>query len=140
MVDRVLEAADTAHLRERLFPTLSGGEQTRVSFARVLAQEAGIVLLDEPSASLDIRHQELVMGVLRGLAAEGAGVMAVLHDLNLAARHVDRVGMMAGGRIVEIGPTTEVLRSDLLTDVYGHPVEVVSHPHMVCPLVLPLSS
>jgi iron complex transport system ATP-binding protein len=105
-----------------------------------LAQEAGIVLLDEPSASLDIRHQELVIEVLRGLAAEGAGVMAVLHDLNLAARHVDRVGVMAEGRIVEIGPTTKVLRSNLLTEVYGHPVEVVPHPRMDCPLVLPLST
>jgi iron complex transport system ATP-binding protein len=96
------------------------------------------VLLDEPSASLDVRHQELVMSVLRSLAADGAAIAAVLHDLNLAARYADRVGVMYGGRMVQIGPTAEVLRSDLLSEVYGHPVEVVPHPLLDCPLVLPL--
>jgi iron complex transport system ATP-binding protein len=139
VVGRVLESSDTTHLTERLYPTLSGGEQTRVSFARVLAQETGTLLLDEPSASLDIRHQELVMTVLRSLAAEGTAVVAVLHDLNLAARHADRVGVMSAGRIVDVGPTTTILRADLLSKVYRHPVEVVAHPHLDCPLVLPLS-
>jgi iron complex transport system ATP-binding protein len=139
VVADALERSDTTHLRERLFPTLSGGEQTRVSFGRVLAQETGTLLLDEPSASLDIRHQELVMGVIRSLASEGTAVAAVLHDLNLAARHADRVAVMAGGRIVDIGPTAEILRADLLSEVYEHPVAVVPHPRLDCPLVLPLS-
>ena len=130
--------ADVAGLGERLFPTLSGGEQARVSFARVLAQQARVVLLDEPSASLDVRHQELVMAVLRSLAASGSAVAAVLHDLNLAARYAGRIGVMERGRMVEVGPTAEVLRSDLLSEVYGHPVEVVPHPRLDCPLVLPL--
>ena len=80
-----MEETDTSHLAARLYPTLSGGEQTRVSFARVLAQETPVVMLDEPTVSLDLRHQELVMGVLRSLAGEGAAIVAVLHDLNLAA-------------------------------------------------------
>jgi len=138
-VASAMAAADVGFLAERLFTTLSGGEQARSSLARVLAQETPVVLLDEPSASLDIRHQELVMGVLRGLAAGGAGVLTVLHDLNLAARHADRVGVMDRARLVEVGPTAEVLRADLLSAVYGHPVAVVPHPYADCPLVLPLS-
>jgi len=137
-VTSAMERADIGHLRERLFPTLSGGEQARVAFARVLTQETPIVLLDEPSASLDVRHQELVMTVLRSLADEGGAVVAVLHDLNLAARHADRIGVMMGGRMVEVGPTADVLRPDLLSEVYGHPVDVMEHPHFDCPLVLPL--
>ncbi|MBU1865426.1 MAG: heme ABC transporter ATP-binding protein [Actinobacteria bacterium] len=139
-VETAMERGDVGHLRERLYPTLSGGEQARVSFARVLAQETPILLLDEPSASLDVRHQELVMAVLRTLTGSGAAVAAVLHDLNLAARHADRVAVMSGGRIVEVGLTAEVLRSDLLSEVYRHPVAVVPHPHLDCPLVLPLRS
>jgi iron complex transport system ATP-binding protein len=137
-VESAMEAADVSVLAERMYPTLSGGEQSRVSFARVLAQATPVVLLDEPSASLDVRHQELVMSVLRGLAGRGAAVAAVLHDLNLAARHADRIGLMHHGRMVEVGPTASVLRSDLLSEVYGHPVEVVRHPRLDCPLVLPL--
>jgi iron complex transport system ATP-binding protein len=130
--------SDVTHLGGRLFPTLSGGEQARVAFARVLAQETGIVLLDEPSASLDIRHQELVMSVLASMSGGGAAVAAVLHDLNLAARHADRVAVMSDGKLIEAGPTAEVLRGELLSEVYGHPVTVIPHPEMDCPLVLPL--
>lgn len=137
-VEAAMGKADVGHLQERLFPTLSGGEQARVSFARVLAQETPVVLLDEPSASLDVRHQELVMAVLRAMAADGAAILAVLHDLNLAARHADRIAVMSEGRLIEVGTTGEVLRSDLLSEVYRHPVAVVPHPQMDCPLVLPL--
>jgi len=137
-VEAAMDRADVGHLQGRLFPTLSGGERARVSFARVLAQETPVLLLDEPSAFLDVRHQELVMSVLRALAQEGAAISAVLHDLNLAARHADRVAVMSAGRLIEVGPTADVLRSDLLSEVYGHPVAVVPHPQMDCPLVLPL--
>ena len=130
---------DTLHLADRRYPTLSGGEQTRVSFARVLAQRTPVVMLDEPTGSLDIRHQELVMATLRALADQGTAVLAVLHDLNLAARYADRVGVMSRGRMQAVAPTADVLRSDLLTDVYGHPVTVVPHPLLDCPLVLPVN-
>jgi iron complex transport system ATP-binding protein len=134
---RAMEGTDTSHLAARIYPTLSGGEQTRVSFARVLAQEAPLVMLDEPTTSLDLRHQELVMGLLRSLADEGAAVVAVLHDLNLAARYADRVALMSRGRLAALAATREVLRADLLTEVYRHPVMVVPHPHLDCPLILP---
>jgi len=134
---RAMEGTDTSRLAARIYPTLSGGEQTRVSFARVLAQETPLVMLDEPTTSLDLRHQELVMGLLRSLADEGAAVVAVLHDLNLAARYADRVALMSQGRLAALAATREVLRADLLTEVYQHPVVVIPHPHLDCPLILP---
>jgi len=90
--------------------------------------------------SLDLRHQELVMGVLRSLAGEGAAIVAVLHDLNLAARYADRVALMDRGRLAALAPTREVLRAGLLSEVYRHPVAVVPHPYLDCPLVLPVGS
>ena len=134
---RAMEGTDTAHLAARIYPTLSGGEQTRVSFARVLAQETPLVMLDEPTTSLDLRHQEMVMGLLRSLADAGAAVVVVLHDLNLAARYADRVALMSRGRLAALAGTREVLRADLLTEVYRHPVMVVPHPRLDCPLILP---
>lgn len=135
-----MDETDTRHLVARTYPTLSGGEQTRVSLARVLAQETPIVMLDEPTGSLDLRHQELVMSTLRGLAAAGSAVLAVLHDLNLAARYADRVGLMSRGTIRATAPTREVMRADLLSEVYGHPVAVVAHPYFDCPFIFPLEN
>ena len=95
------------------------------------------MMLDEPTTSLDLRHQELVMGLLRSLADAGAAVVVVLHDLNLAARYADRVALMSRGRLAALAGTREVLRADLLTEVYRHPVMVVPHPRLDCPLILP---
>ncbi|HSR14226.1 MAG TPA: heme ABC transporter ATP-binding protein [Gemmatimonadales bacterium] len=139
-VAEAMDRVEVTHLADRLYPTLSGGEQTRTSIARVLAQDGPALLLDEPTASLDIRHQELVMGVLSDLRSAGVGVIAVLHDLNLAARYADRVGLMDQGRMVALGLPEEVLRADLLTEVYAYPVAVEQHPLLDCPLILPLRS
>jgi iron complex transport system ATP-binding protein len=135
---RVMAETDTLHLTGRTYTTLSGGEQTRVALARVLAQETPIVMLDEPTGSLDLRHQEMVMGTLHGLATEGVAVLAVLHDLNLAARYADRVALLSRGRIRAVAPTVEVMQAGLLSEVYGHPVGVMPHPHFDCPFVFPL--
>jgi iron complex transport system ATP-binding protein len=137
IVTEAMEQTDTLQLAHRLYPTLSGGEQARVSFARVLAQRTPVVLLDEPTGSLDLRHQELVMATLRRLADEGATIVAVLHDLNLAARYADRVGLMDRGHMVEVSATNDVLRPELLSAVYAHPVTVVPHPAADCLVVLP---
>lgn len=137
VAESAMAATDTVQFSDRVYPTLSGGEQTRVSLARVLTQKAPIVFLDEPTGSLDIRHQELVMEILKGLAAEGASVVAVLHDLNLAARHTDRVALMDRGGVVALDSTSSVLRSDLLSEVYSYPISVVDHPELPCRLVLP---
>ncbi|WP_447645627.1 heme ABC transporter ATP-binding protein [Nocardioides zeae] len=126
------DRADVAHLATRLFPTLSGGEQARVSFARVLAQATPVLLLDEPTAALDLQHQEAVLRVARDEAAAGAGVVVVLHDLSLAAAYADRVCVLSGGRVRAVGPPREVLTAALLTEVYEHPVDVIEHAgHLV---------
>ncbi|RIQ23703.1 heme ABC transporter ATP-binding protein [Jiangella rhizosphaerae] len=129
--------ADVAQFAGRRFTSLSGGEQARVALARVLAQRTGVLLLDEPTAALDLRHQELVLGVARSRAAAGVAVVVVLHDLNLAAAHADRVAVLAGGRVVATGTPAEVLGGDLLSDVYEHDVEVIAHPRTGTPVILP---
>jgi iron complex transport system ATP-binding protein len=135
---RCMELTDTRHLEARSYPTLSGGEQRRVTLARVLAQEAPVVLLDEPTAALDIRHQELVMETARELVAGGAAVLAVLHDLNLAAAHADRVAVLSGGELVALGRPPEVMTAELLSEVFDYPISVTEHPVRRMPLILPL--
>jgi len=136
-VDAALAATEMRGLAHRAVPTLSGGEAARAALARVLAQEAQLVLLDEPTASLDVRHQELVLATARRLARGGAAVVAVLHDLGQAAAYADRVAAMHAGRVVADGRPAQVLRPELLGGVYGHDIEVLEHPRTGALLVLP---
>ena len=137
VVAESLREADAAHLVGRTFPTLSGGERARVALARVLAQRAQLLLLDEPTAALDVHHQELVLRALRARVAAGAAAVVVLHDLGLAAAHADRVVVIADGRVDADGPAHEVLTGDRLSRVYAHPIEVLPHPRTGVPLVIP---
>jgi len=132
-----LRRVDAESLADRSFPSLSGGEQARVTLARVLAQDTPVVLLDEPTAHLDLRHQVLVLRLAREVAAAGRAVVVVLHDVNLAARWADRVMVLAGGRVAACGPPERTLTGAMLTEVYGHPIEVVPHPVTGGPLALP---
>ncbi|TDC97168.1 heme ABC transporter ATP-binding protein [Actinomadura sp. 7K507] len=136
-VAEAMRQTDTSAFAQRPYPQLSGGEQARVALARVLAQRTGALLLDEPTASLDLHHQELVFGVVRERAAAGAAVVVVVHDLGLAAAHADRVAVLAAGRLAACGPPGDVLTAGLLSDVYRHDVEVFPHPRTGRPLVLP---
>ncbi|MEU7143767.1 heme ABC transporter ATP-binding protein [Nocardia sp. NPDC046473] len=133
-----MTAADVQHLGARSFPTLSGGERARVALARVLAQDTGTLLLDEPTAALDLGHQEAVLRLATTRAQAGAAVVVVLHDLGIAAAYADRVAVLESGRIAADGPPREVLTTDLLTRVYQHPVEVLNHPLTGAQLVLPV--
>jgi iron complex transport system ATP-binding protein len=135
-VHSAMSASEVLPLALRTFPTLSAGEQARVTLARVLAQEASILLLDEPTASLDLRHQELVMGIARDLARAGKAVAAVVHDLNLAARYADSIALMQAGTLVARGAPWDVLTSETLGEVFDHPVLVVPHPACNRPLVV----
>ncbi|WP_122620409.1 heme ABC transporter ATP-binding protein [Streptomyces sp. Tu 4128] len=121
----------------RPFSALSGGERARVALARVLAQRAPLLLLDEPTAALDLRHQELVLRLCRERARAGDAVVVVLHDLALAAAYADRVAILRAGRIAAEGPPAEVFDEDLLSEVYDQPVEVLPHPRTGAPLVVP---
>jgi len=136
-VAEALQATDVAHLASRSFTTLSGGERARVALARVLAQDAQLVLLDEPTAALDVHHQELVLDVARARTARGDGVVVVLHDLAVAARHVHRVVLLAAGTVVADGPPDEVFEPALLSRVYDHDIEVLRHPVTGALLVVP---
>ncbi|MER7420590.1 heme ABC transporter ATP-binding protein [Micromonospora peucetia] len=137
IVADVLERCDVARFADRPYPSLSGGEQARVALARALAQQAAVLLLDEPTAALDLGHQELVMRIARDRARAGDAVVAVLHDLTLAGAYADTVTLLADGRVRAAGPPTEVFTAPLLTEVYRHDVEVVPHPRTRLPLVVP---
>ncbi|MFE1547223.1 heme ABC transporter ATP-binding protein [Streptomyces sp. NPDC058718] len=132
-----MAATEVEAFAGRPFSALSGGERARVALARVLAQRTGLLLLDEPTAALDLRHQELVLRVCRERAAAGDAVVVVLHDLGLAAAHADRVAVLHGGRIAADGPPSEVLDAEVLSRVYRQPVEVFPHPRTGVPLVVP---
>jgi iron complex transport system ATP-binding protein len=140
IITESLTRTDMLHLAGRTFPSLSGGEQARVTLSRVLAQETPILLLDEPTASLDLHHQQLVMDVARELAASGASVVTILHDLNLAAAYADRIGLLKEGRLVALGKPWETFRADILSDVFSCEIAVARHPTRDCPLVIPMSS
>lgn len=135
--DDALRRVGMLDMAERLYPTLSGGEQRRVSFARVLAQDTPVVLLDEPAESLDVGHQEMAMESARRLADAGKAVLAVLHDLNLAGAHADRVAVMSDGEIVAAGATREALCGELLSAVFDCPFIVIPHPQTGAPVALP---
>lgn len=124
-IDKALDLADVAHLRERLVTTLSGGERMRVLLARIFASQPQIILADEPIAALDPYHQLHVMELLRehahraGPDSTRGAVLAVLHDLNLAARFCDRLILIAHGRVHCSGSVRDVLTPDNLQQVYG---------------------
>jgi len=118
-IDRALEATDMHDLAGRPVQTLSGGERQRVLVARAIAQEPRILLLDEPTAHLDVAHQVEVLEVVRRLAREGLTVVAALHDLTLAADYCDRVSLLASGRLRASGLPAEVLTEDNIREAYG---------------------
>ncbi|MFB0996216.1 MAG: heme ABC transporter ATP-binding protein [Porticoccaceae bacterium] len=135
-VQQIVDQCNISSLINRRFNTLSGGEQKRVHFARALLQlwkyedslEAKYLMLDEPLANLDIRHELSLLAVIRKAAASGIGVLIILHDLNLAAKFADKVAMLNQGRIVGLGVPEDVLTTQLLTSVYDVPINVKPNP------------
>ncbi len=115
---RAMQAADVVEFAARRATELSGGERSRVALARVLAVEAPVILADEPTSSLDPRHQLDVMKTLRAAADRGVLVIVVTHDLGLAARFADRILVLSGGRLVSQGAALEALTEQVMADVF----------------------
>ena len=138
VIEEVLREADAWAMADRFFSTLSGGERQRVLVASILAQQPAIMLLDEPSAALDIHHRSHVFDLLRGLTARGIAIVVVTHDLNTASEFCDRLALLCAGCLVAVGPPEEVIREDLLSEAYETPVRVVAHPLTGAPMVLVL--
>ncbi len=135
---RAMRETDTWELANRRLGELSGGERQRVIVARALAQETPVLLLDEPTAHLDVGHQVAVLSLMRTIARQQAkAVVSVVHDLTLAGQYCDRLVMLRAGSVIATGTPDEVLRPDLLADVYGLAVEVFPHPRTGRPVVAP---
>jgi len=136
-VQRAIAAVEGEDLTKRPVSVLSGGERTRILLARALAVEAPLLLTDEPIAALDPYHQLHVMEILRQRARAGAGVLAVIHDLSLAARFMDRLVLMDSGRIVAEGSPAEALSPERLASVYR--ISAVAGSNAGAPYILPWS-
>lgn len=142
-IARAMDSVGVVELASRRFGELSGGEKARVSLARVLAQDTDVLLLDEPTAALDLHHQDRVMRVIRKRARVAddqrplggssqeprpRAVVVVVHDLSLAAAYADRVGLLVGGALVAVGTPEEVMTKDILSDAYKVSLDVTRAP------------
>jgi iron complex transport system ATP-binding protein len=134
--NQAMQDLDVQHLGARLITNVSGGERQRAIIARALTQEPEVLLLDEPTAFLDLHHQLDIARILRRLNQErGLTVVLVSHDLNLASQYCDRILLLQNGRIAQIGTPEEVIRRDVLESVYQCPVLIDQHPQSGMPRV-----
>ncbi|MBP2463716.1 MULTISPECIES: ATP-binding cassette domain-containing protein [unclassified Rhizobium] len=134
-VEGAIAATHIDKFADRMVGTLSGGERQRAWIAMLIAQDARCLLLDEPTAALDIAHQIEVLSLVRRLAREnGRSVVIVLHDINMATRFCDRIHALKGGRLVASGTPAQILVPELLYTIYGIKMEVISAPHLSHPL------
>jgi iron complex transport system ATP-binding protein len=136
-VAHALEACDVADLADRDVTTLSGGELQRARIARALAQEPRALVLDEPTSSLDIRHEMAILELLRGAVDAGMTVLLITHGLDVAAQFADRMLLLSRGSVAAEGTPEEVLREDILASVYDWPISVRRDPETGAPRVTP---
>lgn len=140
VVHETLDQTGTRQFAQRLLGTLSGGERQKVYIAAALAQGAGVLLLDEPTTFLDYRHQAEIRELLcRVNRCSGVTVVAVTHDVNSAAMESDRIVALRDGRTVLAGSPQEVMRTDVLEQIYGTQLLLVQHPVTGLPLIVPQS-
>lgn len=136
-ISEALERADVEHLSHRRFNQLSGGERARVSLARVLAQRTPLVLLDEPTAALDLKHQEDVMATVLALAEAGLAVVVVVHDLSVAAAYAHRVCVVVDGELDAVGSPGDVITAERVSRVYGVDVDIENVGRPPRPIIVP---
>ena len=134
-----MERAGCAALAARALGTLSGGQRRRAFIARALTQEAPLLLLDEPTANLDVQAQCEIFELVRALAAAGVGVLVVVHDLTLAATYCDRLLLLDAGRVVAEGAPREVVTAEHVQRVYGTRVTVINDSGHRAPIVVPVA-
>ena len=128
-IESAMLRCDIESLGPRIVGTLSGGERQRVRIARALAQEPGLLVLDEPTAALDLAHEMAVFELLAQLREQSeVTVIAATHNINLAARYASRAVLLDRGRVIEDGPAASIMRPELVGDVYRWPVAVYPHP------------
>jgi len=146
IVRAALDKVDAGYLASRPYPQLSGGEKQRVQLARVLAQiweppvvggkdGERVLLLDEPSASFDLAHQQLLREIVLGVAGEGVTVVMVVHDFSLSVSVSDQLVVLCCGRVEATGTPQQVLESTLIERVFGVPVDIIPHPSTGQPLI-----
>lgn len=147
--ERALARVGLAGLADRTYTALSGGERQRVHIARALCQlataprragETPLLLVDEPTSNLDIGHQRLVLGAIRELAADGMAVLAILHDVNLAAAYCDRLVLMRNGAVVAAGHAADVVRDTPLSRTFGCRLDANTTPADGTPFLLPVTN
>ena len=135
---QALERADALDLADRRIGELSGGEQQRLLLARALAQEAPLMLLDEPTTHLDLQHQISMLDQVRGLVRrENLAVVIALHDLNLVAHYADQVALLVDGELCALGTPDAVLSPDVLAPVYRIPLQMIHNTASGRPVILP---
>ena len=135
---QALERVSALPFADRRVGELSGGEQQRVLLARALCQSTPILLLDEPTAHLDLQYQVSLLELVQELAhRDHLAVLIALHDLNLTAHYADRIALMVGGKITAVGSPKDVLDPALIEEAYCLAVDVVKHPFLDVPLILP---
>ena len=128
----------TTGFADRPIDQLSGGERQRVWIAMLVAQETAFILLDEPIAALDLAHQIEILGMLRTLSRRrNAGVVLVMHDINMAARFCDTIVALRGGSVIADGPPAAILRSDVLETIYGIPMRILADESTGLPVSVP---
>ncbi len=139
LIEMAMKRVDVLEMRSRLYRSLSIGEQARVSMARILAQDTPLLLLDEPTAVLDIGQQEKLMRIVRSLVDDGRTVIAVFHDLNVAMSFADRVVLLQRGKQVAIGAPRETMTAEALSNIYEHKIDVITVNDDTGPIVIPSS-
>ena len=136
-IERAMELADVLALASRSVRAISGGERQRVHLAMALAQEPAVLLLDEPTTYLDLRHQTQFMSIVRQRAAEGMTVLIAIHDLTMAAQVTDRMALMCSGQVIVAGKPQDVLTTENVESAFGVRAIVGIHPQLGSTYVLP---